>query len=190
MLKTHKKFPQVLAITSLAVGVLLSTAQADDDSDENYRGAGHSEKRGESHGGKYGGENRGSSLQLSKANTKWKQECSNCHIAYAPGLLPAESWRKVMAGLDKHFGSDATLDAQDAKEITAYLVDNASNRWRAPSAPLRITESAWFKSKHSSDEIPPAVWKNPKVKSPANCQACHSGAEKGDFSEDNVRIPK
>ncbi|MBI3478956.1 MAG: diheme cytochrome c [Nitrosomonadales bacterium] len=168
------------------LGISLSAAQADDDREEGYRSAGNSDK----HGGKYGGENRGSSLQTIQANAKWKQECSNCHIAYVPGLLPAESWRKLMAGLDKHFGSDATLDASDAKEITAYLVDNASNRWRAPTAPLRITESAWFKSKHDSHEISPAVWKNPRVKSPANCQACHSGAEKGDFSEDKVRIPK
>ena len=95
-----------------------------------------------------------------------------------------------MAGLDKHFGSDASLDAQGNKEITAVLANNASNRWRAPTAPLRITESAWFKRKHDGHEINPAVWKNPQVKSPANCAACHPRAERGDFNEHEIRMPR
>ena len=107
-----------------------------------------------------------------------------------PGLLPAESWRKVMAGLDKHFGTDASLDAQDNKGITTFLVNNASNRWNAPTAPLKITEAVWFKRKHDDREINPAVWKNPLVKSLANCAACHPRAEHGDFSERNIRMPK
>ena len=40
------------------------------------------------------------------------------------------------------------------------------------------------------DEVAPEVWKRPKVGGPSNCVACHSGAEKGDFSERNVRIPR
>jgi hypothetical protein len=190
MLKNCKKFPQVIAVAVLLFSVAISAAQADDDGDEDYRGAGRGESRGEGYSGKYGGEDRGKPLQPIQVNAKWKQECSTCHIAYSPGLLPAESWRKVMAGLDKHFGSDASLDAQENKEITAFLVDNASNRWNAPTAPLRITESAWFKSKHDSHEISPSVWKNPKVKSPANCAACHTQAESGSFREREIRMPK
>ena len=142
---------------------------------------------------KYGGENRGKPLQPAQPaqlSAKWQQECASCHIAYAPGLLPAESWRKMMSGLDKHFGTDASLTAQEAKEITAFLVDNASNRWSAKSSPLRITESAWFKAKHDSKEIPPETWKRASVKSPANCQACHVDAAKADFSENRIKIPK
>lgn len=186
MLKTHKKFPQVVTVALLMIGVAMSVAYADDDDER----GGYSERRSESHSSKYGGEDRGKPVQPARVNAKWQQECSSCHIAYAPGLLPAESWRKLMSGLDKHFGSDASLDAQDSKEITTFLVDNASNRWTAKTAPLRITESAWFKSKHDSHEINPAVWKNPKVKSAANCQACHTTAERGDFSERNIKMPR
>ena len=42
-------------------------------------------------------------------NAAWKAECGSCHAAYPPGLLPAPSWRAVMAGLDRHFGTDATI---------------------------------------------------------------------------------
>lgn len=140
--------------------------------------------------GKYGGENRGKPLQPTQVNAKWQQECGSCHIAYAPGLLPAASWRKIMSGLEKHFGEDASLTATEDKEITAFLVANASNRWSARTAPLRITESQWFKSKHNNKEIPPDAWKRASVKSPANCQACHIDAAKADFNEHRIKIPK
>ncbi len=177
---------RALAVAMLAMGVTMPIAQADDDEREGRSGGWFGEK----HGGKYGGENRGKPLQPAQTNAKFQQECSTCHIAYAPGLLPAESWRKVMSGLDKHFGSDASLDAQDSKEITAFLVSNAANRGSASTAPLRISESTWFKRKHDGHEINPAVWKNPQVKSPANCGACHPRAERGDFNERDIRIPR
>lgn len=144
----------------------------------------------EGRGDKHGGENRGKPVQPSRTNAQWLQECGSCHLAFSPGLLPAESWRKVMAGLNKHFGSDASLTAQENSVITDFLVNNASNRWRAPTAPLRITETAWFQRKHDSHEIRPEIWKRAAVKSPANCAACHPGAGKGDFEEDRIRIPR
>jgi nitrate/TMAO reductase-like tetraheme cytochrome c subunit len=95
-----------------------------------------------------------------------------------------------MTGLDKHFAVDASLTPAEATEITDFLVKNASNRWSASTAPLRITESVWFKTKHNEREIAPAVWKRAAIKSPSNCQACHAGADKGDFNENSIKIPK
>jgi mono/diheme cytochrome c family protein len=181
MFEQYKYYSRGIAAALMVMYVAMPVAFADDD-DEGWFGKG-------SHS-KYNGENRGKQLQPAQINAKFKQECSDCHIPYAPGLLPAESWRKIMSGLDKHFGSDASIAVQDNKEITAFLVSNASNRWSAKSAPLRITETAWFKDKHDSREISPAVWKNPKVKSPSNCSACHTRAESGDFNEDAITIPK
>jgi hypothetical protein len=139
--------------------------------------------------GKYGGEDRGRTLQPAKLNPTWAKECSACHIAYAPGLLPAESWRRLMAGLDKHFETDASLTAPETQEVTAFLVANASNRWTGSAAPLRITESQWFKSQHGTREVPAAVWKRASVKSASNCQACHAGAATADFNERAIKIP-
>jgi hypothetical protein len=118
-------------------------------------------------------------------NQRWKAECASCHVAYPPQLLPAEGWRRVMGGLDRHFGTDASLDAGTAAEIQAFLERNAATGRRARSAAgtLRITETAWFTREH--DEVPPAAWKNR-----ADCAACHPGAEQGDFRERNVRIPR
>lgn len=176
---------QMLAVALLAISVAAPAARADDDHNERYGG-----KYGDKYSGKYGGENRGKPLQPAQTNAKFQQECATCHIPYSPGLLPAESWRKVMAGLGKHFGSDASLDAEDNKEITAFLVNNASNRWSATTAPLRISEAAWFKRKHDGHEINPAVWKSQQVRSPANCAACHPRAEHGDYNEHDIRMPR
>ena len=128
--------------------------------------------------------------QPAVSNAKWKEECGACHFAYPPRFLSAESWRAVMSGLDKHFGSNAGLDAASADEITAFLEKNASTKKHEASAKplLRITETRSFKSEHR--EVASRVWKNPKVKSAANCGACHTRAESGDFSEDNVKIPR
>lgn len=139
---------------------------------------------------RYNGEDRGKPVMPPQSNAKWLTECGGCHMAFPPGLLPAASWKKIMTGLDKHFDTDASLSAQDAKEITDYLVKYPSNRWTAATAPLRISDSQWFKTKHSSSEINPAIWKRESVKSPANCMACHGGADKGDFNENSIRIPK
>lgn len=123
-------------------------------------------------------------------NERWKTECGSCHIAYPPPLLPADGWKRVMSGLDKHFGTDASVDSAAAAEIGAYLEHYSGSRRRAQAAPdsLRITETAWFVHEH--DEVPLASWKHPAVKSAANCAACHTTAEQGDFRKRNIRIPR
>jgi diheme cytochrome c len=121
------------------------------------------------------------------AEERWTSECGSCHLAYPPRLLAAPAWRRIMSGLDKHFGTDASMDAKTAAEIATYLERSAGTGRRA-SDTLRITEGAWFQRKH--DEVRDAIWKRPAVKSPANCGACHTDADRGEFRERNIRIPR
>lgn len=124
------------------------------------------------------------------SNAKWQSECGSCHVAFPPQMLPAASWRKMMSGLDKHFGTDASLEAPVALEIGAFLEKYAGTRRQEAAAKplLRISETRWFIREH--DEVPAAVWKDPRVKSPANCAACHTKAESGDYRERNIRLPR
>lgn len=134
------------------------------------------------------------------ANAKWQSECSACHMAYHPGLLPERSWRKMMAGLDKHFGENASLDPRTAQEITDFLAANSADRGEnrlsakiarsipASATPLRISDTPYFVGEH--DEIAAQTWKRKSIGSPANCGACHKTADKGDFSEHNISIPR
>lgn len=119
----------------------------------------------------------------------YTQECGSCHVAYPPALLPARSWQRVMTGLGQHYGSDASLDAETTRQLSAWLLAHAGTYKRVREEPPedRLTRSAWFERKH--DEIAPAVWTKPSVKSPANCGACHAGAERGVFDEHDLRMP-
>jgi len=145
------------------------------------------------------GEGSGGQMQP-VMNTKWKAECSSCHMLYHPALLPERSWNKLMAGLDKHFGENASLENTTRDEISNFLASNSadkqdnrrSNRINqsipANSSPLRVSETRYFTSKH--DEVSAATFKRKSIGSPANCIACHKNAEKGDFSESQIKIPR
>lgn len=120
----------------------------------------------------------------------FRQECSACHVAYPPGLLPAASWDRLMKNLGAHFGTDASLDEAQVRLISDWLRTHAGTYKRVSGAPPddRITQSAWFIRKHQ--EVPPDAWKRASIRSAANCNACHSGAARGDYDEHGVRIPR
>jgi hypothetical protein len=119
----------------------------------------------------------------------YESECASCHMAFPPGLLGKQNWKNIMSGLDKHFGTDASLDAKTESEITRWLLKNAATKQKyAALAPEnRITKTPWFIRKH--DEVRSDVWKRDEIKSPANCSACHVNAANGNFDEDNIQIP-
>jgi hypothetical protein len=121
------------------------------------------------------------------ADPKWKAECGSCHVAYPPQLLAAESWARVMARLDRHYGTDASLDPGSSADIGRLLARHAGRRGAPPGEEPRITASAWFRREHR--KVPGALWSSAPVKSPANCTACHTRAEDGDYSERGVRLP-
>jgi hypothetical protein len=188
-----KKLKWYLLFVLLVAFLSLNLSRGDDDDE----GEGHHE--GKSRKGEVYKINNRSDFPY-VVNTKWKAECTSCHMLYPPGLLPARSWTKMMSGLKKHFGENAELEPAAQKEITDFLVQNSSDRVHTRRGDkilssigrseeiLRISETAYFQRKH--DEISSSVFKRKAIGSPANCLACHSGAEKGDFSEDNVRIPR
>jgi hypothetical protein len=133
-------------------------------------------------------------------NPVYREECGSCHMAYPPGLLPAASWDRIMNGLNDHFGDNAGLDAATKTEITRYLTEHSADgsayrhsrrllRTLAPdSIPLRITQTPYIRHEHN--ELPArVVVGNPDVRSLSNCNACHTQAEQGSFSESGIRIP-
>jgi hypothetical protein len=117
------------------------------------------------------------------------QECGSCHIAYPPAMLPATSWQRLMGGRDRHFGSDASLDAATTRRIADWLQANAATGSRRAEPPPqdRITRAAWFERKHR--KVEPEVWSLPSVRSAAMCAACHRGADQGRFDDDALLEP-
>lgn len=120
----------------------------------------------------------------------YRSECGSCHLAYPPALLSAAEWRRTMAHLNDHFGSDAEPGPVQKQQIAAFLERQAGDARRLGNAgePPRITKTARFIRKH--DEIPSRFWRDPRIKSAANCEACHTHAADGRFSEHDIAIPE
>ena len=119
----------------------------------------------------------------------WRGECGGCHVAYPPALLPAAEWRQLMGSLDRHFGTDASVDTNTATEIARFLAASARHdEGRVAEAQPRITTTRWFRHEH--DEVSAAIFRSSSVKTAANCGACHPGAAAADFNEHAVRIPR
>jgi hypothetical protein len=133
----------------------------------------------------------------------FQAECASCHVAFPPQLLAAEDWRRVMASLDKHYGDNASLDEKTRRVIEDFLVKNAGSPKKygaggttpanvgagktVSGEPPRLTASPWFTRKHH--EVARADWTHPKVKSPANCAACHTKAAEGSYREREIVMP-
>ena len=128
------------------------------------------------------------------------EECGSCHFPYQAGLLPESSWRKLMSGLEDHFGDNAELDAEVQQQILDLLVAGSADKshykrskqivasLKQGETPIRMTETAYIRRKHH--EIPDELVKgNAKVKSLAFCNRCHQQAEKGIYDDDTVEIP-
>lgn len=161
---------QVAVIGLLALGAL-SITRADDDDDEHEAP-------------------RATRTTAAPMLPLYRQECAACHLAYPAGMLPAASWQRLMANLPKHFGTDASLEPDQVQAISRWLTANAATRAKRAEPPPqdRITRAAWFVHEH--DEIAAATWKRASIKSPANCIACHTRADQGDFNERFIRIPR
>jgi len=133
-------------------------------------------------------------------NPQYLEECGSCHFPYQPGLLPARSRTKVMAGLEDHFGENAELPAEDAKTLTDHLVKNAADHanykrskkimksLRPGDAPLRVSKTPYFIKEHN-ELSRKMVQDNPDVVSISRCEACHTKADTGSFSEREILIP-
>lgn len=176
------------AVAALGVLAFSATGVLADDDDEG-RHHDHHEKRDRSPPG----ESRSADRQrLNQPMLKaYQTECGSCHMAFEPRFLPAASWQRMMGNLGKHYGTDASLDAATVASVNAWLLPQAGGYKRVGTQAVpedRITKSPWFERKHH--KISTAIFKRASIKSAANCMACHPAADKGNYEEDDVRIPR
>ncbi|EXJ15598.1 diheme cytochrome c [Imhoffiella purpurea] len=195
------KPPKIALLIALGMVTLggAGLAISDDDDRDGHRGGHHHER----HDGWFGTRTDIAPI----TNQVYAEECGSCHMAYQPGLLPAQSWAQIVnpAALANHYGDDASLSDQMVLDIGSYLTRNAadtSGRTRSQAFSIdstdtavnqsdtlpRITQTAYFLRKH--DEIPSRmVEANPDVGSFSQCNSCHRGAAEGDYNEHRVSIP-
>ncbi|RXI26486.1 diheme cytochrome c [Aliarcobacter trophiarum] len=132
-------------------------------------------------------------------NDIYKKECGSCHFAYPAGLLPSSSWNKMMLNLSDHFGDDASVDDKTFQTLSSYLNMNSAEKAMQYKRSKKIVKNLkgttsdtiskmpYMKKKH--EEIKENLITQKEVKGLFNCTACHQNAEKGVFSDDDVKIP-
>jgi Dihaem cytochrome c len=87
-----------------------------------------------------------------------------------------------------------TSASPSARPLLDYLLANAADAPKAgrqgrkfgegisaAQTPLRITETPRWVKEHR--KVPADRWRDPQVKSKANCVACHTAAEQGLFED-------
>jgi hypothetical protein len=189
MNRTIKAALLSLALVSLAsAGMVLADKDSYDDDDRERRGF----------FSRWSGSN--SMAYNSQDRQLYEEECGSCHFPFQPGFLPADSWQRLMEGLEDHFDENAELSDEKAQRISAFLLENAADRsdreisskvmWslRNRPAPIRITETAFFQHEH--EEIPARfLTRQEPALSFVNCDSCHTRALQGSYREREIRIP-
>ncbi len=130
-------------------------------------------------------------------DTRYAEACDDCHMAFPPSLLPASSWRQMMAGLDDHFGENAFLPPGTRKSVTAFLTRHGAGnadteaarhlREVDPDQPLRVTAAPYWQHRHAA--LPEALFQTRAVGDRSNCPACHEDATSGWFRDGAITLP-
>ena len=101
-----------------------------------------------------------------------------------------------MGDLENHFGDDASLDEKTNQDILTFLLKNSAETstmqasWNFLNSIgdkdiIALSKTTYWERKHK--KIQKEVFKNEKVKSVANCKACHSDIEKGLIENENIK---
>ena len=129
----------------------------------------------------------------------YQEECGGCHFAFSGNLLPKRSWDKMLAGLEDHFGEDATLEEEDLALVAQHLGAGAegsagevayylSRPIGSDESPLEISKLPYWEEMHH--EIEDAVYKQENIEGKLNCGACHQHALYGSFENAHIRVPE
>lgn len=132
-------------------------------------------------------------------NEDFESECGSCHITYPPYLLPKKSWEIMMSDLENHFGDDASIDKETNFIISKFLEKRSAENSTKEAAfkilhtlkntnTIAISKTPYWEKRHK--EIDEKVFLDKKIKSKANCNACHKDIEYGLIENNLIKIPK
>jgi cytochrome b len=140
-------------------------------------------------------------INYEKIHQAYYHDCGDCHKVYPPFILPERSWKRIMDGLDKHFGEEITDQniSQAARiSIRRFLYDrSAEHSSREVSFkmlqsigdrnPKSTSKVMYWRDTHS--DIDPSIYKRKSIKDRSNCSACHKDFEYGNLDDINIKIP-
>ncbi len=132
-------------------------------------------------------------------NALWQEACGECHLAYHPTLLPARSWKRMLAEQHEHFEEDLDLDKETLLALQNFSTENAAESelteaaWNishftpAEHVPLYITQTSYWIEQHKN--IVDDIWQHPDINFKGNCEACHLDAKQGTFEDFAIHLP-
>jgi cytochrome b len=141
-------------------------------------------------------------IEYEKIHQAYYHDCGDCHKTYPPFILPKKSWKRIMDGLDNHFGEELTDQnvSQAARiSIRRFLYDHsAEHSTREVSFkmlqsigdrnPKSTSKVMYWRETHA--DIDPSVYKRKSIKDRSHCWACHKDFEYGNLDDINIKIPQ
>lgn len=113
--------------------------------------------------------------QYELAQELYLNNCSSCHIALPPAVLPTESWRQILLQPDKHYGQKLPkMNPLDIRIMWSYIRDYSRPLKEGEEKPERVSQSRYFYALHPKVELPEVVRLS-------NCGSCHTGISKFDY---------
>jgi len=101
-----------------------------------------------------------------------------------------------MNDLENHFGDDASIDKESNERILSFLLRNSAETSTTEASwsflnsinnkdIIAMSSSSYWKDTHK--DIPNEFYENKKIRTKANCKACHIDIEKGLIEDENIK---
>lgn len=103
------------------------------------------------------------------------ENCSSCHLALPPEVLPTESWRQILQQPNQHYGQALQpLIGPSLLVMWDYIRTYSRPIIEKEPVPYRVSESRYFKALHPRVELP-------KPTRLGTCLSCHPGADQYNY---------
>ncbi len=105
------------------------------------------------------------------------ENCSSCHIAVPPQVLPTQTWQQLLQDT-QHYG----VELPALVDPPRLIIWNYLQRYSRPLlpqeeiVPYRVNRSRYFKALHPNIDFPQAVTLK-------GCVSCHPGANQNNFRQ-------
>lgn len=102
------------------------------------------------------------------------ENCSSCHIALPPAVLPTQTWKNILQD-SEHYGVQLKPFVDPPRLLVwRYLSTFSRPQQKDEQTPYRVNNSRYFKALHPRVKLPRPVGVN-------SCASCHLGADEYNF---------
>ncbi len=103
------------------------------------------------------------------------ENCSSCHIALPPEVMPSDTWRTLLLEPEQHYGQKLEpIPRPFIFVVWDYVRTFSRPLNKEEQTPFRLSESRYFKAFHPQVDLPQSL-------NSRTCVSCHPGAAEYDF---------